>query len=436
MNRLLTSHLVGGVQASLLLAGIIFIARQGHAQQPAGRLNAVNEPLTITKDWDKDREEMRQFEAMYRGERPVTTDEDRAILDNGAKWYAYRLTHLLYQESTGRNPMHELVKQAVSKVVDPHDTRRSPNANQLTFKEEYDKRLISRLSEVMKNPKPIARVNAAMILTAIAATGQEAVIDTLLEIVQDPQENEGVKLYALRGLTKFFETGQGETPFKSQDHEAKAVRVLLDYVQRKPAKDAWTPSEAAAHSYIRNEAVTALGLTRYPAHSTIMKKVVTIDRMTALALLRIIRKDGILPEPSPAEQINAVVSLSQLQARRCDEYQIDYAAYHVGRFIQDFLAAYNNRENLPFKLEWKVAAARLYQALDDLKTQAERGSAKAYVAKLALAAQAQLKQVIDGKNPPESQALNTYLDNNQPTNKTLFKDRPDTVVKEVENPAE
>src|SRR5207244_9147728 len=161
MTRLLTSHLVGGVQASLLLAGIMLSARQGHAQQPAGRLNAVNEPLTITKDWDKDREEMRQFEAMYRGERPVASDEDRAILDNGAKWYAYRLTHLLYQESSGTRTMHDLVKQAVSKIVDPHDTRRSPNANQLTFKEEYDKRLTGRHAKVTKNPKPSDWTNAA-----------------------------------------------------------------------------------------------------------------------------------------------------------------------------------------------------------------------------------------------------------------------------------
>jgi hypothetical protein len=278
-----------------------------------------------------------------------------------------------------------------------------------------------------------------MILAAIAATGQEAVIDTLLEIVQDPQENEGVKLYALRGLAKFFETGQGEMPFKSTDHEAKTVRMLLDYVQHRPAKEPSTPLEAAAYSYIRNEAVTALGLTRYPARSTINKKVVTIDRMTALPLLRIIRKDGISPEPYPAEQINAVVSLSQLQARHCDEYQIDYAAYHVARFIQDFLAAYNNRDSLPFKLDWKVAAARLYQALEDLKAQTESGSAKTsktYVAKLALAAQTQLRLVIDGKNPPESQALNAYLDNNQPASKMLFKDRPDTVIREVEKPAE
>jgi hypothetical protein len=163
---------------------------------------------------------------------------------------------------------------------------------------------------------------------------------------------------------------------------------------------------------------------------------VTIDRMTALPLLRIVRKDGISPEPYPTEQINAVVALSQLQARLCDEYQIDYAAYHIARFIQDFLAAYNNRDNLPFKLDWKIAAARLYQALDDLKTQAERGSAKTYVSKLALAAQTQLKLVIDGKNPPESQALNAYLDNNQPVSKMLFKDRPDTVIREVEKSAE
>ena len=43
---------------------------------------------------------------------------------------------------------------------------------QSTFKEEFEKRFIARLSEVTCNPRPVARLNAAMILARIAAGTQ------------------------------------------------------------------------------------------------------------------------------------------------------------------------------------------------------------------------------------------------------------------------
>ncbi|HEV3078311.1 MAG TPA: hypothetical protein VGY66_00970 [Gemmataceae bacterium] len=438
MNRF-ASFLCRGLQIAMLACGIFFVFQVGHSQPPAARIGTVQETLPITRDWDKDaKEESKLFDAMQKGERPVSTDEDKTILENGAKWYTYRLTQPIYQEpGASSKGMHGLVKEAVSKIVDPNDRRRAPNANQIAFKEEFDKRLAARLAEVMRTSKVIARVNAAMILERLAATGDEEVVDILVETVQDPQENDGVKLFALRGLKEFCDLGQGLSAFRSKDREAKCIQALIDYVQHKPAgKQALSGSQAAALSYVRNEAVAALGATLFPAYSVTEKKKTTIQRTTALALLRVIRKDGVIPEPTLTEQVNAVVSLAQLQAKLCDEYQVDYAAYHVGRFIAEFVVRRNAGKDSMTE-PWKVHAARLHQAVADLRTQAARGSGKAYVDKLASLAQTLLNDMVTNpKGTPDQRNLSTFLDTNPPASKSLFRGLDDAVVKEAEKTVE
>src|SRR5262249_5883153 len=219
----------------------------------------------------------------------------------------------------------------------------------------------------------------------------------------DPQENEGVKLHAFRGLKKFLQIGRAEdsTAFKNRDREARCIRVLLDYLGRQPEKLPENSRELAALNYVRREAIEALALTRYPAPSTTVKKQVTIERMTALGLLRVLRKDRITPEPSIAEQVEAFVGLCQLRSKLCDEYLPDYTAYHMGRFIVDFVIAYNKDKGKDVKTEpWKIHAARMSTALDEFKSDTERFAAKVYIAKFVSQAQSSLEQVIGGKVDP------------------------------------
>src|SRR5438132_7288133 len=221
MNRFATSFLCHGLRFAALACGIFFIVHEGRSQPPAARIGTVQETIPIARDWDKDgKEESRQFDAMQKGDRPVSTDQDKAILENGAKWYAYRLTQPIYQEpGASSKGMHDLVKQALSKIIDPNDRRRSANDNQRAFKEEFDKRFATRLAEVMRTSRIIARVNAAMILEKMAATGDEEVVDILVEAIQDPQENDGVKLFAFRGLKEFCELEHGVSAFRNKDRE-------------------------------------------------------------------------------------------------------------------------------------------------------------------------------------------------------------------------
>ena len=182
---------------------------------------------------------------------------------------------------------------------------------------------------------------------------------------------------------------------------------------------------------MRREAVAALGLTRLPAASTTEKKVTTIQRMTAFGLLRVMRKDGIVPEPSIAEQVEAAVGVCQLRSKLCDEYQPDYAADQIGRFLVEFLHAYNGEKDVKTE-PWKIHAARLIQALDEFKTDTERSNFKVYIAKFVSQAQSPLNDIIVAKVDPNPTQLSTWLDNNKPTSTSLFKDRPDIVIKETE----
>src|SRR5205814_1109271 len=109
-------------------------------------------------------------------------------------------------------------------ILDLRDPKKPLSAGQRTFMEEFGKRLTTCLGEVVKNPKVIARVNAAMILARlVAATGQDSAVDLLVEIIRDPKENDGVKLYAFRGLRDLFVSGRGESPFTDKEREGRVI---------------------------------------------------------------------------------------------------------------------------------------------------------------------------------------------------------------------
>lgn len=414
--------------------------RAPRSQPPATtpRAGEGQERLLPDKNWSKDAAELRQFEQIRKGAAPATNGE---LLDHAAQWYAYRLTHTEYQEPKGSfQGMHYLVKDAFDQIVDLRDPKKPATAAQRAYMEEFGKRFAACLREVAKNPKIIARLNAAMILARLAQAGQESAVDALVEIIQDPKENEGVKLYALRGVKEFFAGGRGESPFTDKAREARVINALLGYVEHKPAlpKEA-PPEEVAAVDYVRTEAIAALGQTIYPAVANVVKKVVRIERPTALVLLRVLRKDGFQPEPSLAEQVLAAVGVCHLHSKEMDQYNADYAAYHVGRFVVEFAALYNNRERDEKKQPWKIYAHHLSNALETMKTDLANPPASehaAYVAKLAEQADRLLSPIQKGSSTnPQPNDFSAWLDQNPPKSKMVYKGMPQATVNEGDRTA-
>ena len=101
----------------------------------------------------------------------------------------------------------------------------------------------------------------------------------------------------------------------------------------------------------------------------VVKKVVHIERPTAWVLLRVVAEDGFQPEPSLAEQVAAAVGVCHLHSKELEQYNPDYVAYHVGRFLVDFAALYNNKAPDEKKQPWKIYAHHLSNALTIMKSE-------------------------------------------------------------------
>jgi hypothetical protein len=408
---------------SLSLAAVLVFGsvapRSALAQDKVMHAGEGPERLIIEKDWQKEApEEFRIFQAARRGDPSATLTPE--IIDHAAQWFAYRFTHAENQEpKLGSQGLHAIFKEAQEQIVNPRD--RSTTPGQQAYMEAFGPKFAARLHEVMKNPKVIARLNAAILLAQLAASGQEEAADFLAEAIADPKENDAVKLHAFHGLRNFFALGQGDnpTPFKTKAKEARCVAALLDYLNGNPrsgGRRGGDPHEAAAVHYVRAEAIAALGQTRYPAVARTVEKKTVIERPTALALLKVIRKDGVRPTPNMKEQINAVVALCQLQARSLPQYHVDYAAHQIGRFVIEFVAAYNSRKPQEKGEAWKLDAARLLQALTALRADTEElRPAGKYVDSLVRQAEPLLRDIVETKNStPNPTTLRDWLAANPP----------------------
>jgi len=399
-----------------------------------------------------DGKEKTKFGGLRSGTTPIR--DEPALLIKGAKWYIYRLTndkHHVKEEGgdkdKGGTPietMNDLVKVAHDQLLLP-TIRKSGgklNDNQKEYLKEFSSEVVKCLREVFKrNAKPLVRVNAARILAGVAETGQvggkDGTADTLVELINNPRESDAVKLYALKGLKELFAWSKpDESVFKDDaKREARCIAAATDYIARQPDLPT-APEEIEALRYVRREAVRALAKSRY----AVVPGTTDAKGRTAWWLLKVARKDGLSPDPSLSEQVEAAIGVCNLINKpgkeKDKEVQFDYVAYHVGGAAVDFLTAYVNRVKggtADPGLAWKHAAARLIEALDNLEAQAKDTSSAAYVQKLVETAKEPLRLVMDGKetNP---ERLDKWLRDtkNAPKSTTVYKGIADSVIKPAE----
>jgi len=379
-------------------------------------------------------EESKAFASMRKGEAPVTGSEDKKVIDDAAKWYAYRFTYLEYQQpKAGIKGMHELIVEAKKQILDPKKIKGLPQ--QQAFADEFGKAFTMRLREVANTDKVIARMNAAMLLADLARTGLEVAADPLAEILSKAQESDAVKYWAVRGLHDIFalEPGAGGNVdvFQDKEREARCIQALLDYLNAKSklARELHA-DEAQAMNMVRRDTVKALGQTRYPAFAKLVGKKHVLERTTALALTRVVAMDGLVPEPSLDERLFAAMALCNLQPTLCKEYHADYPGYYTGRFVVDFIKRYNNEKGEK-REPWKLDAAMLIKALEKLRTTLEGPPADKsfkYVRKITALSDTLLRDVVEGKLNPSPTDLNDWLDKNPPSSASVYEDLPSAVV--------
>jgi hypothetical protein len=298
-------------------------------------------------------------------------------------------------------------------------------ANTKAVAQMFTHQVILHAKVVLRDGRPIAQVNAARVLARLWELEQGELADALVDVVKDPNLGEAVKYWAFRGLHNLLALPvpmPPDPPVVSKAQEEKAVAALVEFIQRKSPFTPGTPRpEVDGFRVVRREAIRALA----QAHN-----LTAGNPRPALVLLRVAGRDeGVVPEPRLDERLEAAIGVGRVRSAGSKEYNPDYAAWVLGRFVVDFVNAANGNSAATKTAErarpWKVDAARLGEALEAMKADAKDNK---YVQEFLNRALPLLAGVESGKQPDPT-PLNTWLSGNEPPNKELFKDVRESVLK-------
>jgi hypothetical protein len=358
------------------------------------------------------------FTAMVRGEQQPAPND--ANIETGAKFYAYRVTWQPYQKDTS-GKMDALLKELKNEIGSA--LRNRPNTQ--AFLTQFERQLVLHLKEVLKNQLAIARVNAGRMLEYLGEVGDEDAADAMVEVLDDANQNDAVKFYALRGLKNLFVQAFQTSPvtFQNKDREARAILALIKFIERKPTVSPnATKEELDGYRFVRREAIRALGYTRYPAVEVKGK----LEGRTAQVLLRVVVADGaVVPEPRLDERVEAALGVTRLKADLFKGYQPDYAARYVGTLVV-YLAKPATRAvaGVPFKM----FAAELQDGLNVLKADTKDiKTSAAYVNELVGRCDPILRAMLAGGNPNAGE-LDAWLTSQASPNNSLYAGVADATV--------
>ncbi len=423
-NGILRLALVGGLLAVASVCG-------------QGRSNREDRGPLDPGKWDA-REDGSRLNEYRKGD---SYTKDPKFLERAAKWYTFRLTQPAYQEFDPTAPTRSMKALVDDLFRQLPANPKQMNDNQRAYCRDFHEQLVKCLKRVVNNDKAIAQINAARCLAHLADWGQEELADVLAEIVKDDGYNDAVKLHALQGLKVLFSQENPDISkrsiFKDAGREAKSILAILGFLQRKsPLSDNAPAEDQEGLRYVRREAIRALAQTRYPA--VVNAKTKQIEGQTALWLLKVVRKDGLKPEPNLSEQVEAAIGVCRLQPALLDNYNVDFAAYHVGQFVKEL--ARNYKPDAP--ILWKIYGARLGDSVSEMKTLAvaltdtrRRQPQGNYVTGVADSC-GRLLAIIEKKGPVPGDLLsglsNLLQDNKTKRSATAYDGVADAVIKEPE----
>jgi hypothetical protein len=317
----------------------------------------------LEKQFDRSQREVAQ--KLARGDVSYG-DDHKEVVKLMAKWYSYRLTWPKYQNEAGM--MKRLFDEYEQEIGNAGGKKPATQP----FLDAFTKNLVVTSRDVLKGESGarqplIARVNAVRQLAFLAKFGQEEVADVFVDVIKDPDpEMDASRYYAFQGLRDLFAQGQ-KTPMKDKGRETKSILALIEFLDKPMTVSPGMPrEEIEGLRFLRREATRALALTRYPA--IVEEKTKAIQGRTALVLLRIARKNGLVPEPRWDEQVEAAIGLARMQCKLFEDYQPDYAAQQIGGALVDFANVYNQDDSKEKEHGYKVYAMRLTEALQVMKT--------------------------------------------------------------------
>jgi len=277
--------------------------------------------------------------------------------------------------------------------------------------------------------RPVHKIHNARLLAKVAELGQGQLADTLVELINDTAQNDGVRFWSFRGLKTLLAQVQPMKPnaVLNKQQETKAAEALVNFLEQRkgPPKDA-SQQEIDGFRFLRREAVRALAQVHTPSLNEKVRP--------ALVLARIAGADErIQPPPRLDERTEAAIGLARMQATQDKQYQVDYAAGQVAKTIGLFAQTYDKDDKDNHVLPWRVDATRFLEALEVLKTE---GGKNSHVAEIVKRGERTLQVIkTGGKNSGNVYSEDeTWLIGPQSDSpsKELFQGAADSVVKPAE----
>ncbi len=367
--------------------------------------------------------------------------------------------------SSEAKPISLVVRRLNDSIVDPLGapgrklTEGQRDLNQILCQEMIEQlRPIFGTAEKPGNPDILLRVNAARQVSILGRTGQDVVARTAIDIIKNPIEHDGVKLYAIEALGHVFAVPhpekEGESNFADKNLEVEAVKTLIDFIAREvKIEPSASQEEIDAYRYLRREAVRALGQVRKPIFRDRDNNQVLAN--PAIWLLRVANGDQRLkPPPGLSERAEALSAYLFLKG---DKFQnMDYAAGFVATAIRDLVLEFMHPERqtlekprgddtkLPDRPPherdyhpWRLTANRIQVGLSVWRENYEHpafgvrpAEVKSLMDKLIEAVN---RNIIGGilQNQRTNiilEPLETWLRNSQFPSRSLFNDDPESTV--------
>jgi hypothetical protein len=376
-----------------------------------GRLS-VDEPTD--RDW-------RDYQKMARGQddpqqgQQIPAERRKELFDKIPRFLIYRLTweeiHEGREKLTTRDIMEGSqgdygILQAFPLLITFNKPAQDPDEQakrerQQKYMVEFRQAASGFLREVLKNRLLVARLNAAIVLERFTDYGQEEVADDLLAILDNPNENDAVKVWAIKGLGKLLANAAVKAPKDPKRIErcALAAYAWLDTRTKTPPALVAELSEPEKDGirFVRKAAIRALAEYRRPMIVD-DPKANRREGPVAGLLLRIMNNEenSVSPDASWSEREEAAVGLCHLQSKQSTTYQPDFVAYQVSRFIAA-LGAEANRDASRNTQRWQFFAAQLKAGTDALTADLKGNPSAAYLSKLMAGVNPVLENLYDDK---------------------------------------
>lgn len=272
-----------------------------------------------------------------------------------------------------------------------------------------------------KNAQPIHKVHNARVLVKIAKLGQPLLADTLVKVLNDSQQNDGVRYYVFQAMGTLL-------PQVQPPEQTKCAEAIAAFLKERKGPDKNAPKgEFEGFRSLRREAIRALAKIHTPAFNDKVRPALVLARFAG-------NDESIQPPPRIDERVEAALGLARMQPGKDNRYQPDYAAGQIAKCLGSFSLAFvaeRQGEKPDEKKEiwthpWRVEAARLKDALEAMKKNIVKND---YVAQIANRGVPLVGKVMTLATIDPNEISWWRSTQSDPPSKELFQGSPDSVVK-------